>query len=133
MDSEPRPIAGRRRHSKFGIASVVIAVFNAFIIIYFVWLLALWFMNHPEMVRDPARISGMRVSDSTAAMIFILVLMEVAGLFTGLLGLLEKGKRKLLPIIGLILNGLFFLLTAPKVSWKAWVEMAVGAVKLLGG
>jgi hypothetical protein len=90
-------------------------------------------MNHPEEVKKLASGRLMPVPDSVMIRIIILVVMEIAGFLTGILGLFEKNRRKVLPIIGIILNGLFFFLTGAKLSGGAWGEMGSGLVRLLTG
>lgn len=130
MEASKR-IDTKRRHAKFGVVSVVIGIVNILIVIYYVRLLTLWLMNNAEIASNPASISGMPVPYSVMIKIIILLGMEIAGLLTGIFGLFEKDRRKLLPIIGIILNGLFFLFTGSKLNWGAWGEVGSGLFKLL--
>jgi hypothetical protein len=120
VDNAVTQVDAKRRHARFGFVSILIAVVNISIVIYFGWLLTQWTMTHPEEVKELASGRVMRLPDSVMIKIIILVVLEVAGLLTGILGLFEKSKRKVLPIIGILLNGLFFFLTGLKLHWKVW-------------
>jgi len=114
MDNTSTEIESKRKHSKLGLVSVLIGVINIVILIYYIQLFILWLMTNQEILKNPSAISGMPVPESVMKMIGFFLIMQVVGLFTGIFGLIEKNKRKLLPIIGIILNGLFLLVTASK-------------------
>ena len=120
-------------HSRFGLLSLAIGILNIFIIGYYVSLLLFWFMEYPDIANDPTKISGMPLPDSVAIKIIILLVSELAGMISGVVGLFERGKRKLFSIIGITLNSLFFLLTASKLSWDAWGKMGLGLMKMMTG
>ena len=103
------------KHSNLGLLSVIIGLINFFILIYFVHLLIQWVLSSPELLKNPGEISGTRVPNHVNNLINFFVVLQLAGFFSGFLGLFEKNKKKLLPIIGIISNGIFLLLTLPKI------------------
>ncbi len=114
MDDKSKKIEVKQKHSKFGFVSVSIGAFNILLFIFFVCLIAFWLMKNVEAVKNPSSVNGMRIPDSFMHMVTFYFIMQLVGLTTGIFGLIEKDRRKLLPIIGIILNGLFLLVTSSK-------------------
>ncbi len=106
----------KRKHSKIGVVSVLLGILNIFIVIYYIHLFAQWLMANPEFIKNPGTINGMRVPDPVMNKISFFLTMQLIGVFTGILGLIEKNKKRLFPIIGIVLNGLFLLVTVSKLN-----------------
>ena len=114
MDKKLKEINFKKKHSKFGVISVTIGGFNILLLICYIYLFALWLMANQEILKDPIAINGMPVPKSVVCMILFFLIMQLVGFLSGILGLIEKHKRKLLAIIGIFLNGLLLLITISK-------------------
>ncbi len=106
---------GRRKHAKFGIISLTICGFTFLLAIYLIYQFSLSLMANPELLKNPAAINGMPVPESVMYIISFLLIIQCAGFLSGIIGLMEKHKRKLLAIIGIFLNGIFLFFTLSKV------------------
>ena len=103
-----------RKYSKFGLISVLIGISNIFILIYFFSLFADWIIKNPEIIKNPSIINGMPISDTIMIQIYFYLIVQLSGFFAGILGLIEKNKKRTLPLIGILLNGLFLSFTTFK-------------------
>lgn len=116
MDNSSKEIGVKQKHSKFGFVSVLIGVFNILILIFYIQLFVMWLTKNSEILKNPGTINGMPVPKYVMYMISFSIIMQLVGFFTGISGIFEKNKSKLLPIIGISLNGLFFLVTFLKLN-----------------
>jgi len=115
MDERSKITEPKLKHSKLGLASVLIGACNILILIYCIHLFIQWLLSNPELMKNPVEISGTPIADRVMDLIMLFLGLQLTGFFVGILGLLQKERKKLLPLIGIILNGLFLLLTLPKI------------------
>jgi hypothetical protein len=100
------------QHSKWGIISVAIGALNIIIIIGFAILLSLWLTLNQEILKNPASVDDIKLPGFVMYMVSIFLFTQLAGFITGTLGLFEKGRSKLFPILGIVLNGIFLLISS---------------------
>jgi hypothetical protein len=105
-------IEPKLQHSKWGIISVAIGALNIIIIIGFAILLSLWLTVNQEILKNPASVDSMKIPEFAIYMISIFFFMQLTGSITGILGFFERGKSKLMVILGVVLNGIFLLITS---------------------
>ena len=72
-------------------------------------------MNHPELIKNPMLISGMKVAPATYISLVAFFVLQLIGLVLGLSGLFNSNVKKLFPILGTVLNGIFAVLTGIKI------------------
>ncbi len=89
-----------RKYSGWGFASFVIALACALIII-----LEISLVLHNQ--NDPAFIHTSNLVDPYIT--WALVILSALGAVLGLVGVIQKGKKKLFGVVGLIVNAIFFL------------------------
>lgn len=105
---------GNHKHSILGIASLVIGILCILLFLFYTYLFTMWLMENHDIAMRPGGLDGMRVPDSTIAMITFIAIMVTIGFFVGIFGLFEKKKRRILPIIGVILNSLLLFMVLIK-------------------
>ncbi len=106
----------KMKHSRFGIASVCITLFNISIIIYFIYLFSQWLMVNPEYLKSPSAINGIHIPESTMFKIYFLLIMTLLGFTVGIFGFIEKNRRRVMPIIGIFSNGFLLIVLVLKLT-----------------
>jgi hypothetical protein len=106
----------QKSHSRLGIISLGFAVVNVVIFAYIFHRITRYIMAHPELLKDPMLISGMQVEPSTSLFLSIFFAFQIFGLLLGLIGLFNSKVKKLYPVLGTALNGLFVLFTSIKLG-----------------
>jgi hypothetical protein len=101
---------GERKHSKLGIASFVVGIFNVLVFMFYTYLFTKWLMANEEIAMQPGGLDGMQVPANVMAMISFLVVLILIGFLVGVFGLFEKKKRKMFSIVGILLNGILLLM-----------------------
>ena len=108
----------KKKQSIFGIASISLGAINIMLIASYVYWFAIWIIENEQIVKNPELIDGMKVPENIGSMLNFLIVMVIMGSFLGILGIIEK-KEKLIPIIGLSINGILFLICMVKIGF--WV------------
>jgi hypothetical protein len=106
----------QKPHSRLGIASVGIAVINIGIFAYFFYRMTTYIINHSELMRNLMLINGMEIGQTTYILFVGFFILQVIGLLLGLSGLFNSRVKKLFPVLGTVVNGLFVLFTAIKIG-----------------
>lgn len=102
------------KHSNFGITSLVIGIFSVIVSMFYFFFFTKWIMANQEITMKPGGLDGMRVPADVMTMISFLVVLIAVGFLAGLVGLFEKKKRRMFSIIGILLNGILFLVAIMK-------------------
>jgi hypothetical protein len=66
-------------------------------------------MANPDFTKSPATINGLHIPESTMFKIYFLLIMALLGFIIGILGLIEKERKRVMPVIGILSNGLLLL------------------------
>lgn len=102
--------------SRLGIISLGIGFINIGIFVYIIYRIGGFLLSQSELMKNPLLISGMRIEQFTYNLFFGFLVLQIIGLILGLLGLFDSNARKLIPLLGTCLNGLFVLTTAMKIG-----------------
>lgn len=104
----------KKKQSKLGLFSFWIGILNIVILFIVMHQIAQFFMTHPELIRNPTAIDGMRISQSTFNSFIGIFLLQFLGFVLGLISLFSKGVKKLFPILGVVINGILATISAFK-------------------